>query len=245
MRIEPAQIADISKIINIHKDTFSCNFYNLTVFSSPRYDQYVKDLMSMHDHLFKVVLVNNHIIGYFHLLLENDHLHLNYVCIAKNYWGRGYGSNILFYIIQIAREMKINKISLDVMASDDRALDLYKKYNFDSERTCSWFVNNLSLQKTEMTVNFDRFPFVDREYFEKYGFGYININGKKIGFIIPNLFRFNGTLDKHDIEILKSLCIDKKILLILKEKNNLHHHIGPLKFTLYDSAIRMNKSIKV
>ena len=42
VRIESSQIADISKIINIHKDTFSSKIYDLTVFSSKRYDRYVK-----------------------------------------------------------------------------------------------------------------------------------------------------------------------------------------------------------
>ncbi|SKB64493.1 Protein N-acetyltransferase, RimJ/RimL family [Acetoanaerobium noterae] len=55
------------------------------------------------------------------------------ICILEDYWGYGIGSTILENILAWADEVGIEKISLTVIETNNKAIDLYKKYGFVEE----------------------------------------------------------------------------------------------------------------
>lgn len=52
------------------------------------------------------------------------------ISIKKDYWGMGIGSAVLSAIIESAVHAGYEQIELDVVASNNRAVELYKKFGF-------------------------------------------------------------------------------------------------------------------
>ncbi|MCS4473599.1 GNAT family N-acetyltransferase [Clostridium botulinum] len=55
------------------------------------------------------------------------------ICISKEYWGYGIGRVLLENILMWADVVGIEKISLTVVQTNTRAIQLYKKYGFVEE----------------------------------------------------------------------------------------------------------------
>ncbi|WP_434291699.1 GNAT family N-acetyltransferase [Clostridium botulinum] len=55
------------------------------------------------------------------------------ICISKEYWGYGIGRVLLENILMWADSVGIEKISLTVVQTNTRAIQLYKKYGFVEE----------------------------------------------------------------------------------------------------------------
>lgn len=55
------------------------------------------------------------------------------VCVLKDYWGFGIGTNLLKESIDWADSNGIHKITLHVIKENDKAINLYKKYGFKTE----------------------------------------------------------------------------------------------------------------
>ena len=55
------------------------------------------------------------------------------VAVLKKYWGHGIGQNLLKESIQWADANNIQKIMLKVLGTNNKAIKLYKKYNFEVE----------------------------------------------------------------------------------------------------------------
>jgi RimJ/RimL family protein N-acetyltransferase len=55
------------------------------------------------------------------------------ICILKDYWGHGIGKVLLENILMWADTTRIEKISLTVVHTNTKAIQLYKKYGFIEE----------------------------------------------------------------------------------------------------------------
>ncbi|MVO98366.1 GNAT family N-acetyltransferase [Paenibacillus lutrae] len=55
------------------------------------------------------------------------------VCVSRDYWGYGIGTNLLKESISWADSSGIKKITLSVLETNDRAIQLYKKFGFEVE----------------------------------------------------------------------------------------------------------------
>ena len=55
------------------------------------------------------------------------------ICISKEYWGHGIGKLLLEEILMWADTVGIEKISLTVVQTNTKAIQLYKKYGFKEE----------------------------------------------------------------------------------------------------------------
>ncbi|KAJ49648.1 RimJ/RimL family protein N-acetyltransferase [Clostridium tetanomorphum] len=55
------------------------------------------------------------------------------ICISKKYWGHGIGKVLLENILMWADTVGIEKISLTVVETNTKAIQLYKKYGFVEE----------------------------------------------------------------------------------------------------------------
>lgn len=55
------------------------------------------------------------------------------ICIEKEYWGYGIGKVLLENVLMWADDIGIKKISLNVVETNTKAINLYKKYGFSEE----------------------------------------------------------------------------------------------------------------
>ncbi|MGF9770637.1 GNAT family N-acetyltransferase [Bacillus albus] len=87
--------------------------------------------------LFLVAEVDNRIVGFSRC--EGSNLkRLNHkvefgVCILREFWGYRIGKSLLQQSIQWADENEVKKISLQVLETNEKAIQLYKKFGFEVE----------------------------------------------------------------------------------------------------------------
>jgi RimJ/RimL family protein N-acetyltransferase len=95
-----------------------------------------EDTESVHN-LFLVCEVNGRIVG-FSRCEGNDLKRMSHkvefgVCVLKDFWGYGIGTNLLKETIKWADTSGIKKITLNVLESNEKAIMLYKRYGFEVE----------------------------------------------------------------------------------------------------------------
>ncbi|MGE7863564.1 N-acetyltransferase family protein [Bacillus mobilis] len=87
--------------------------------------------------LFLVAEVHNRIVGFSRcegsMLKRLTHKVEFGVCILKEFWGYGMGKSLLQQSIQWADENEVKKISLQVLETNEKAIQLYKKLGFEVE----------------------------------------------------------------------------------------------------------------
>ncbi|MFZ7133635.1 MAG: ribosomal protein S18-alanine N-acetyltransferase [Eubacteriales bacterium] len=70
------------------------------------------------------------IIGYAGMWFIHDEAHITNIAIHPFYQGKGYGEKILQFLIEYARSIRIQKMTLEVRMSNTKAISLYKKQGF-------------------------------------------------------------------------------------------------------------------
>jgi ribosomal protein S18 acetylase RimI-like enzyme len=87
--------------------------------------------------LFLVAVVKNRIVGFSscegHTLTRFAHKVEFGVCVLQEYWGYGMGKNLLAESIAWADANGIQKITLNVLETNDKAVTLYQKLGFEIE----------------------------------------------------------------------------------------------------------------
>lgn len=87
--------------------------------------------------LFLVAEVHNQIVGFSRCEGSNlkrlSHKVEFGVCILREFWGYGMGKSLLQQSIQWADENEVKKISLQVLETNEKAIQLYKKLGFEVE----------------------------------------------------------------------------------------------------------------
>jgi ribosomal-protein-alanine N-acetyltransferase len=69
--------------------------------------------------------------GYAIMMMVLDEAHLLNVSIAKKFQGRGLGSSLLDYLIEVARGHGGQTMFLEVRPSNKAAIGLYEKFGFN------------------------------------------------------------------------------------------------------------------
>jgi len=87
--------------------------------------------------IFLVAVIDHQIVGFSRCqgtsLRRSLHKVEFGVCVIKKYWGYGMGRNLLKESISWADFIGIRKITLSVIESNDKAIELYKKHGFEIE----------------------------------------------------------------------------------------------------------------
>ncbi|MED1091092.1 GNAT family N-acetyltransferase [Bacillus paramycoides] len=101
------------------------------------FQQIIKTDTEKPRNLFLIVEVHNRIVG-FSRCEGSDLKRLSHkvefgVCILKEFWGYGIGKNLLLQSINWADENEMKKISLQVLETNKKAIQLYKKVGFEVE----------------------------------------------------------------------------------------------------------------
>lgn len=87
--------------------------------------------------LFLVAVVEGRIVGYSrcegNYLKRSSHKVEFGICVLKDFWGNGIGRNLLKESIKWADYNGIKKMTLYVLETNTKAIELYKKFGFTSE----------------------------------------------------------------------------------------------------------------
>jgi len=87
--------------------------------------------------LFLVAVVDNKIVGFSRCegnsLSRFAHKAEFGICVLKQYWGVGIGKNLLNQSVRWADSNAIRKITLNVLETNEKAIQLYKKFGFEVE----------------------------------------------------------------------------------------------------------------
>lgn len=101
------------------------------------FNQLIKEDTESPYNLFLVCEANGKIVGFSRC--EGNQLKRMFhkvefgVCILKDFWGYGIGTNLLKETIRWADTNKIKKITLNVLETNQKAIMLYKNYGFEEE----------------------------------------------------------------------------------------------------------------
>jgi RimJ/RimL family protein N-acetyltransferase len=103
----------------------------------PGFEQIIKTDTESPRNLFLVAVVHDRIVGF----SRCEGIYLNRfshkvefgVCVLKDFWGYGIGKNLLIESISWADSNGIKKITLNVLETNERAINLYKKLGFEIE----------------------------------------------------------------------------------------------------------------
>lgn len=122
--IRRAKLTDLDAVYNIETisfgyEAFTKNFLLKLMFRSPEF--------------FIVAEVDSKVVGYLSAVVEgyfNKVCHILSIAVLPEYRGRGIGSELLRYLIDLVKIKRIPAIILEVKKSNSVAINVYRKFGF-------------------------------------------------------------------------------------------------------------------
>jgi len=216
---------------SVHLDTF---FNNKLIYFDDNFKNYLIKLVKDENHFFYVVEVNSSIIGFAHFRLIDDFLFLNTISINKEYAGIGLGKKLLSYCIQavLKKNKKINTFKLDVFESNFRALNWYKKLEFEEEKKTDWYLFN-NVNPVDV-LDFKRIP-------DNNGFLSLFDNSSKIATLVNNHLLLHNSNYIFDIDIKQYQSVQTNDNSF---KTNRLFNKKTIDYKLIDVTIRMRINLE-
>lgn len=122
MMIKEMSLDDLGQVCQLEKELFP---------SSPwKKEDYLYELEKNVFAHYRVLTLNEKIIGYVGLWIIYEQMQITTLGVAKEYQSLGYGHQLLSYSIQEAKENGCEMISLEVRPSNERAMKLYESHGF-------------------------------------------------------------------------------------------------------------------
>ncbi|WP_223066039.1 GNAT family N-acetyltransferase [Paenibacillus caui] len=104
---------------------------------TPGFEKLIKTDTEKRRNLFLVAVVDDRIVGFSRCegiyLNRFSHKSEFGVCVLKDFWGYGIGNNLLKESISWADSNGITKMTLNVLETNDKAIELYKRFGFEIE----------------------------------------------------------------------------------------------------------------
>jgi ribosomal protein S18 acetylase RimI-like enzyme len=101
------------------------------------FEQLIKSDSESSRNLFLVAVVDGRMVGFSRCegiyLKRSSHKVEFGICVLKDFWGYGIGRNLLRESIIWADDNGIKKMTLHVLETNTKAIELYKKFGFTSE----------------------------------------------------------------------------------------------------------------
>ena len=117
----PMTEADLDEIMVLEKRCFTLPWTK---------DAFCNELNQNQFAHYVVLVENEKIIGYCGAWLIIDEAHITNIAILPEYRGRKLGEELLRYMMDMCRERKIERITLEVRVSNVPARSLYQKLGF-------------------------------------------------------------------------------------------------------------------
>jgi [ribosomal protein S18]-alanine N-acetyltransferase len=125
---------DLNQIMEIEKKSFATPW---------TYDAFYNELHTNQFAHYVVAEVDHEIIGYCGLWVIIDEGHITNIAILPEYRGKGLGEKLLLAVMDTARELGAETLTLEVRVSNDVAKGLYRKLGFqDGGIRKSYYTDN-------------------------------------------------------------------------------------------------------
>ncbi|MEH6939274.1 ribosomal protein S18-alanine N-acetyltransferase [Bacillus sp. JJ664] len=125
---------DLNQIMEIEKKSFATPW---------TYDAFYNELHTNQFAHYVVAEVDQEIIGYCGLWVIIDEGHITNIAILPEYRGNGLGEKLLIAVMDTARELGAETLTLEVRVSNDVAKGLYRKLGFqDGGIRKSYYTDN-------------------------------------------------------------------------------------------------------
>ena len=121
----------MSNIIEINKNNINYleNFIQNELPSTFRYFK-SRNIDIINNHIITIIFVDDGLsIGYAHIDYENKYWFG--ICILDEYQGKGLGKKIMEYIFNNKKIMNLEEVFLSVDKINEKAIKLYKNFNFN------------------------------------------------------------------------------------------------------------------
>lgn len=132
--LRPIRPQECSHIVALHRAAFPAEEVKRTIYGCPHPERYLASLIAFptmqREHILEGVWEGKELIGYVHLRLLREALHLNYIAVLPEYQGRGVGRTLWGWCTDHARKLHYKAISLDVSQKNSRALAWYHRKGF-------------------------------------------------------------------------------------------------------------------
>lgn len=173
--------AEARKIVALHKSVYTIDQLRHTIFYSPRVARYIMALLScqhlQNEHYFWGAWAKDRLIGYSHYRVLENTLHLNQIVVDPGYQGQGIGSRFIQTWKELAKDLRIYHLSLDVDESNKTAFDWYLRLGFRPSYKVHIYRSQVRLGAS--TPKDSRFALLDWAdtfaWFQLYGFGTIKV----------------------------------------------------------------------
>jgi ribosomal-protein-alanine N-acetyltransferase len=124
MPIRPMTMADLATVIKIEEQLFPTDAWTK--------DMFIGELSQVPTSRAVVVLeVENQIIGYASLRFVGREADVNTIAISPDFQRRGFGNELLNWLLNKAKELKVQEIFLDVRADNTAAIEMYRAAGFE------------------------------------------------------------------------------------------------------------------
>ena len=127
MQISKATEKDIDKIVSIEMSSD----YHKTILKSDIRKLFVHFFRLVHPYTY-ILEDKNKPVGYVAVRIAGSKGEIGYLSMIKKYQGRGLGNLLLNKALFLCKQMKCKKIHLSVRQNNVRAINLYKKYGFET-----------------------------------------------------------------------------------------------------------------
>lgn len=120
--VTPAQIADVDAIYEIEQENFSTPWSKISFY---------EEIKHHYSHLWVAKDVVTHdISGFICFWIIWDEMHILNIAVRKRLQGKGIGSLLISEALNYAAQKHVKWVRLEVRASNQRAIALYKKFGF-------------------------------------------------------------------------------------------------------------------
>ncbi|RMH47280.1 MAG: ribosomal-protein-alanine N-acetyltransferase [Gammaproteobacteria bacterium] len=91
----------------------------------------IEQTLRQSGHFAYGAFLHDALIGYYVFQVIHDEGHLLNLCVSPTYQGRGYGTLLMSHFVQQAKLCELRSLLLEVRASNQAAIHLYRKFGFE------------------------------------------------------------------------------------------------------------------
>lgn len=122
MQIREMNLLDLEKISPILESEFD-DFWNENVF---------KQELENTNSKYVVYTENDEILGFAGIWICIDEAHITNIVVKKSHRNNKIGSKLLEELVNLAKSLSLNSITLEVRSDNLAAIKIYEKYNFEN-----------------------------------------------------------------------------------------------------------------
>lgn len=117
------------------EDKYIEGILNVSVLSFPitwSKDSFERELSNRYAR-YMVAVKDGVVVGFAGMWIIIDEAHITNIAVHPEYRGFGIGSMLMESLLSICKLERVTAITLEVRVSNERAINLYKKYGFEEE----------------------------------------------------------------------------------------------------------------